>query len=201
MRRKKKSGRKKKAFGLGQSLDGRTPTPRDAVLLPLVDGLTVLPVRSYRAPQGNGDGSPATEFVYEAGVGVLLHIANVRNIFGVVKATGNELSSDDAAKLLRDNAAMPKIDERDPHAIEVGLRLRAAREALGYKVLRRFAENTGVDEDNLSNWERGVSMVPVSYVQRLKEVFGVTHDWIFGGDASTMRHDLARALLTTDARR
>lgn len=103
--------------------------------------------------------------------------------------------------LVRQNAGMVGKIERDPYAIEVGSRLRAIRRALGYERINRFAENTGTDEDNLSNWERGVSVVPQWYVQRLKELFGVTHDWIYGGDASTLRQDLSLALLSVDKRK
>lgn len=90
--------------------------------------------------------------------------------------------------------------ELDPYAVEVGARLRATRKALGVTVLRRFAENTGIDEDNLSNWERGIALVPQYYIQRLKETNGVTHDWIYGGDPAGLRHELAQKLLTSDKR-
>lgn len=198
-RRKEKARRKRQAALTRQPLNRGPPAPRDAVLLPLINGLTALAVAAV-PPQRHGNGSPAAEFVYE--VRVSLHGSPViRNIFGPVKPDEAVVSFDDAPKAVPYNGDMAKAAEKDPYAIEVGKRLRQARMALDYRVLRAFAENTGTDEDNLGNWERGVSLVPPPYVQRLKELFGITHEWIFGGDASTMRHDLARALLTTDRRK
>ena len=78
----------------------------------------------------------------------------------------------------------------DPYAIECGLRLRATREALGYPTAREFATLTGVTEDALSAWERGRNLVRQDYVRRLKRRFGVTFEWIFDGDASSLPHSL-----------
>lgn len=78
----------------------------------------------------------------------------------------------------------------DPYAIECGLRLRATREALGYTTAREFANLTGVTEDALSAWERGRNLVRQDYVRRLKRRFGVTFEWIFDGDASSLPHSL-----------
>lgn len=91
-------------------------------------------------------------------------------------------------------------DDTPAHKAEVGDRLRVTRIALGYASLRRFAENTGTDEDNLGNWERGVSLVPTWYVQKLKELFGVDHNWIYGADAARLPFELAQKLLTQDKR-
>lgn len=80
-----------------------------------------------------------------------------------------------------------------------GLRLRQTRMALCVKdkefsSLRYFAEKTGVDEDNLSNWERGVAFTPHWYIQRLKDRWGVTFDWIFGDDRTGLPGWLGEAL-------
>jgi transcriptional regulator with XRE-family HTH domain len=74
----------------------------------------------------------------------------------------------------------------DPYAAECGLRLRATREALGFATVRDFAAATGVTEDALSAWERGQNMVRQDYVRRLKRRFGVTFEWIFDGEASSL---------------
>ena len=84
---------------------------------------------------------------------------------------------------------MPKKPP-DPYAIECGRRLRATREALGYATVREFAEATGVTDDALSAWERGINLVRQDYVRRIKRQFGVTFDWIYDGDASTLRQSL-----------
>lgn len=196
--RRKKARRKRDALRVGHARDGDPVAPRDAVSLPLVDRLAVLAVAA-RTPKRRRYGRAAAQLVDQ--LSVLFHGFLIRNIFGIVKMGTAEFSFDDPPKVFPHNDGMAKAAGKDPYAVEVGQRLRLAREALDYRVMRRFAENTGIDEDNLSNWERGVSLVPPSYVQRLKELFGITHEWIFGGDASTMRHDLARALLTTDRRK
>lgn len=96
---------------------------------------------------------------------------------------------------------MATNSERDPFAVESGERLRRARIAAGYTNMRRFAENTGTDEDNLGNWELGRAVVPAWYIQRLKEVFGITHDWVYGGDLSSLRGQLLEKLMNDDKRR
>lgn len=85
----------------------------------------------------------------------------------------------------------------------VGDRLRQLRfglaefaEAPHYKTMRTFADLTETDEDNLSNWERGVSLVPTEYVQRLKEQFGISFvfEWVYGGDKSGLSDRLKTAI-------
>lgn len=78
----------------------------------------------------------------------------------------------------------------DPYAVECGQRLRATREALGFSTVREFASQTGVTEDALSSWERGRNLVRQDYVRRLKRRFGVTFEWVFDGDASSLPHSL-----------
>lgn len=89
------------------------------------------------------------------------------------------------------------VETRDPYAIECGARLRRTRAALNprFRVRTRFADHTGIDANNLAKWEYGDALVPPYYVQRLRDLFGVNHDWIYGGDASSLRHDLAVKLL------
>ena len=88
--------------------------------------------------------------------------------------------------------------EPSSYAHDCGDRLRKTRVALGFRVLRRFAENTGVAEDNLQKWEKGGVLVPPWYAVRLKELFGVSLDWIYAGDASKMAYDLTTKLLRPD---
>lgn len=69
---------------------------------------------------------------------------------------------------------------RNPDAVAAGVRLRAVRIALGYEKLRRFAQVTDVPETNLTKWENGAALVPPSYIDQLRQQFGITHDWIYG---------------------
>jgi transcriptional regulator with XRE-family HTH domain len=96
---------------------------------------------------------------------------------------------------------MPRKNQWAPYAVEVGARLRKTRIALGYEFIAPFAEDTGTDADNLSNWERGVSMVPPGYVRGLKSRFGIRFDWIYDEDATLMDPKIAKALLTVDRRK
>jgi hypothetical protein len=53
--------------------------------------------------------------------------------------------------------------------------------AAGFTTIRRFAAGMNETEDNLSNWERGVCLVPVRVVERMKVLLGITADWIYTG--------------------
>lgn len=70
-------------------------------------------------------------------------------------------------------------------------------EAPRFKTLRTFAEETGIDEDNLSNWERGISLVATDYVFKIKEQFGVSYlfEWIYGNDSSGLSDRLKTAVI------
>lgn len=80
----------------------------------------------------------------------------------------------------------------------VGRRLKLTRLALDYRYVREFANLTGIGEANLSNWERGISLVPAEYVQKLKRLFQITHDWVYGGDPSGLRRELRDKLLEAE---
>lgn len=114
-----------------------------------------------------------------------------------------EYPSDDPAKNLRHSFAGMATPIQKTATKAVGDRLRQLRfglaefaEAPHYKTMRTFADLTETDEDNLSNWERGVSLVPPIYVQRLKEQFGISFvfEWIYGGDKSGLSDRLTTAI-------
>ena len=71
-----------------------------------------------------------------------------------------------------------------------GERLRASREALKLTATQ-LAARLGVSRSRLSNWESGTSKVDIEYALILKTVYGLSLDWIFGGDLSTVKSDLA----------
>ena len=77
-------------------------------------------------------------------------------------------------------------------AVACGERLRIARQALGEDSIRAFAETTGVEEDTLGAWELGKNQVPPWYIQRLKRRYGVTHEYIFGGDLMGLPDSLVK---------
>ena len=70
-----------------------------------------------------------------------------------------------------------------------GARLRQLREAYGFATTRAFAAELGVTEDAMHLYEVGKRLPPVHLASRLKARFGVTLDWLYDGDASTLpRH-------------
>lgn len=115
------------------------------------------------------------------------HPENIRNIYGQVKRRMTAVSSHDPQMLRRQTR--PMAEASDPKG-EYGARLRQAREALGWNI-RRLAQLTDISEDSLSNWERGVAGVPPWYVSKLKEKFGITHDWIYHGDRRSLPFEIA----------
>lgn len=86
--------------------------------------------------------------------------------------------------------------------VAIGDRLRRTRSALCAldsklpTTLRHWADLLEIDEDNLSNWERGISRAADTYVQKLKKRFGVTFDWVYGADASRLPRDLYQAIFS-----
>jgi len=84
---------------------------------------------------------------------------------------------------------------RKTHAAAAGRRLRKARLALGYPVLRRFAQMVDIDEDTLGAYERGQNLIPPHVVSKLKQVFGLTQDYIYDGETRGLDHGLALKIL------
>lgn len=193
----KKGRRKVNICPMRKIQDEGTPSECDPINLPLVDGFAIdRPARQLS--QLGGELRATTEGGDDLGMG--MHAGIVRSIFGFVKYQNCEASSDDAPKLVRHRRRMA-TPERKEEYVAIGKRLRMARNAVDYTSLRAFARDTGIDEDNLSNWERGVALVPPWYVQKLKTLFGITHDWVYGGDSSTLPHQMAVKILSPDPRR
>lgn len=92
---------------------------------------------------------------------------------------------------------LPK-EERDPAAVAAGMRLRKARVAAGVPTVRRLAQLTDEPEANVGKWERGEAMVPPEFVEKLRTIYRIDHNWIYAGDASSLPHKLAINLLAKD---
>lgn len=184
----KKPWWKRHARLFGKLRDRRSPHFRDAVLQgrPHVDAVGADPQRRDPLKAPGDDGSSA-DGVDE--VSVRFHDdGSVQIILGHV----NPDVVDDGQRRPGDTQGMSNGSD---FKSECGQRLRQTRIALDYPVLRHFAENTGVTEGNLHNWEMGVSLVPPRYVQKLRELFGISHDWIYGGDATGLKYEIAIKLL------
>jgi len=102
-----------------------------------------------------------------------------------------------ASATLRRMARRPR-DERDPTASEMlaqaGLRLEAARRALGLSV-EEMASAMGVGRTTLQNWMAGISKQDWLALTRLQLRLGVTIEFILLGLLRSVPFDLAQRLL------
>lgn len=73
---------------------------------------------------------------------------------------------------------------------EIGERLRITREALGLTGTE-FAKDAGVLQNGYSQYETGIRRLTLPAANRLCERHGLTMDWLFRGDVSTLPHVLA----------
>ena len=76
----------------------------------------------------------------------------------------------------------------------VGLRLKAARQALGLDKQGSMATMLGVGTSTYNNWELGIRLAPVSAMVRLYVIAGVSLDWIYAGDLRGMSMELGQKL-------
>lgn len=90
---------------------------------------------------------------------------------------------------------MPK--KPDPFRKASGLRLCSLRLAKGFETIRGFAKELGIEEDRYTAWEKGKALIPPQEVQKLRQRFGITSDWMYFGDAAALPRalydDLKRA--------
>lgn len=76
----------------------------------------------------------------------------------------------------------------------VGTRLKEVREAAGYRRARAFAKALGVQENTYTSWERGDRVIHPEVLGRVRELTGVTADYIYYGDPAALSESLAAAL-------
>ena len=95
------------------------------------------------------------------------------------------------------DAATPVNERLDPLNLAVGARLEALRAALGYSAhgqLKHFARQISVKSNHYSMIESGERPLQPAVALRIKQVFGATLDWLYGGDESGLPDRLRRAL-------
>lgn len=207
MGRLKKARRQFQAALCRDPRNRRAPAPWDAVFLPHINPLgTAIALAFTLAPESLCERCATTQSINQGCMFLLHDSDNVQRILGQSRPTPSQISADDIPKVLWQAGEMASRpaetrpdDEISPgYKVEVGRRLRRLRIALEHEELRQFAFDTGVSEGNLGNWERGVSLAPADYIERLRRSLGpgnITHDWIYSGDPSGLRPELRKKLM------
>lgn len=177
--------------------DRLTVSPRDTVQLPLVDGIPLLGGCPF-APYCGCDGCSAAELLNE--FRMALHVWVIGKTFRQVKRHLSEDYSRDFRKSFPHHLDMPSSPPK-PEAIEAGKRLRRTREALGFTTVRRFSQIVDEDESKLTKYENGIAMPPARFVSKLRQKYGVDHNWIYDNDMSRLPHDLVEKLIAESKER
>lgn len=193
MSRKKKIRRKLYASLARELRDRWAPAPRNAVLLPLIDGVAMLSLFPDAAPQGYREGGSAAEFIDQ--ISMALHAGSFGKRFRQVNSDMTEICSDDIRRGFPHTYPMARV--RKNRDIEAGKRLRDTRFALGFghRQLRRFAQLTDIDENLLAKYEAGRALVQYDYIVKLREMHGITPEWIYEGRKDKLPYDLVLKLL------
>jgi transcriptional regulator with XRE-family HTH domain len=90
------------------------------------------------------------------------------------------------------------ISERPSEAVQgAGTRLRAAREALGVSQ-QDMARACGAEPQRWSNWEAGRHLADPLVMVRAAQLYGISLDWVFAGDARNLPGRLLSLLMARD---
>ena len=73
-----------------------------------------------------------------------------------------------------------------PDAKSIGRRLTAFRLAKKFNTQAAMAKAIGAEHRQYHVWEKGRGKIPVAYAVRMKEIFGITLDYIYAGDLNGM---------------
>lgn len=88
---------------------------------------------------------------------------------------------------------MQKMTQAEIRVI-VGRRLRMARMAAGFRFAKEFAEKLDIDQNSYTPYERGVAYPPVHKLTLIKQLTGITMDWLFLGDTANLPVRVLEAL-------
>jgi transcriptional regulator with XRE-family HTH domain len=89
-------------------------------------------------------------------------------------------------------------DGRDKVAI--GQRLALTRQALGLQQ-NEFAKRAGLASNTYNQYESGTNVPAIDKANDLCDAYSLTLDWIFRGDPSGLRYELASAIKALRAAR
>jgi DNA-binding XRE family transcriptional regulator len=81
-----------------------------------------------------------------------------------------------------------------PDAKSIGKRLAILRLARNYKTQAEIAHAIGAEHRQYHVWEKGRGKIPIPYAIRLKELLGVTLDYIYVGDTRGLPSSLVRLI-------
>ena len=84
--------------------------------------------------------------------------------------------------------------------VGAGQRLQITRDALGL-TQREFADRAGIAANTYNQYEAGVNYPKIDLAIEICTTFDLTLDWIFRGDPSGLRYDLADAIRAIRAAR
>lgn len=85
--------------------------------------------------------------------------------------------------------------DRNPDNLRaIGARLRAVRLALGL-TQKDLYEPLGVKAATWNHWESGKRLPDPLVMAKLKEMHGISMDWIYAGDPSALPFSLAKIML------
>lgn len=85
---------------------------------------------------------------------------------------------------------------RDPIAIQVGVRLKIARDASGM-TQGDLARALGIGQMRLSNWELGKHWLPPKTAIRIFELLRIDSNWLFLGDPHRLPHEIFPYVVAT----
>ena len=88
-----------------------------------------------------------------------------------------------------------RFDDIAGHQNElIALRMRLSRKGLGLTQVE-FAERAGLRGNAVANYETGTNRPSLEAVAALRDTYGMTSDWIYFGDPSSLPYDLAVKIL------
>lgn len=91
---------------------------------------------------------------------------------------------------MNDNGAMQDRDSDGMSKAAIGKRLQLSRAALGLGQ-GDFADKLGIARNTYNQYEMGVNRPPVDSALKMREMFALTLDWIYAGDSSALKWELA----------
>jgi transcriptional regulator with XRE-family HTH domain len=94
---------------------------------------------------------------------------------------------------MNDNVAMQDRNSDGSSTVAIGLRLKLSRTALGLGQ-GEFADRLDIARNTYNQYEKGVNKPPVESALKMRELFGLSLDWIYAGDPTFLRWELAEKI-------